>query len=255
MTALRPPRTVRELERLMRPASVAVVGATDRPGSYAAETLVNLELIGFPGPVYGVNPRRTEVMGRPCVPGVADLPEAVDAVVVAIPAAGVAVAIEQAGARGCGGAVVFSAGFGEVESGRAHQEDLVAAARRHRLPVCGPNCNGIVSPDARTALWGDAFSVPEAGAVALVSQSGNVAVNALATRRGLRFHTVIASGNQAVLDAADYLEYLAGEDGVGAVALYLEDDGGPGLVDGLAACADARVPVVGLKVGHSAAGA
>ncbi|HEY2319275.1 MAG TPA: acetate--CoA ligase family protein [Solirubrobacteraceae bacterium] len=255
MTALRPPRTVRELERLMRPASVAVVGATDRPGSYAAETLVNLELIGFPGPVYGVNPRRTEVMGRPCVPGVADLPEAVDAVVVAIPAAGVAVAIEQAGARGCGGAVVFSAGFGEVESGRAHQEDLVAAARRHRLPVCGPNCNGIVSPDARTALWGDAFSVPEAGAVALVSQSGNVAVNALATRRGLRFHTVIASGNQAVLDAADYLEYLAGEDGVGAVALYLEDDGGPGLVDGLAACADARVPVVVLKVGHSAAGA
>ena len=69
-----------------------------------------------------------------------------------------------------------------------------------------PNCNGIVSPASRTALWGDAFSVPEPGPVALVSQSGNVAVNALATRRGLRFHTVIASGNQAVLTAADYLD-------------------------------------------------
>jgi acetyl-CoA synthetase len=261
LTALTTPTAERhaDLGRLMRPASIAVVGATDRAGSYAAETLVNLELIGFPGPVYGVNPKRTEVMRRPCVPSVADLPEPVDAVVVAIPAAGVASAIDQAGAAGCGGAVVFSAGFGEVESGRGHHEDLVAAARRHGLPVCGPNCNGIVSPASRTALWGDAFSVPEPGPVALISQSGNVAVNALATRRGLRFHTVIASGNQAVLTAADYLQFLAGETDpahpVGAVALYLEDDGGPGLVDGLAACADASIPVVVLKVGRSAAGA
>ena len=243
----------------MRPASIAVVGATDRAGSYAGETLVNLGLIGFPGPVYGVNPKRTEVMGRPCVPTVADLPEAVDAVVVAIPAAAVASAVDQAGARGCGGAVVFSAGFGEVESGRAYHDELVAAARRHGLPVCGPNCNGIVSPHSRTALWGDAFSAqeydPTHPAVALISQSGNVAVNALATRRGLRFHTVIASGNQAVLTAADYLRYLAGEGDVGSVALYLEDDGGPGLVDGLAACADARIPVVVLKVGSSPVGA
>jgi acetyl-CoA synthetase len=257
LSALDAPHVERQagLGRLMRPGSIAVVGATDRAGSYAAETLVNLELIGFPGPVYGVNPKRTEVMGRVCVPTVADLPEPVDAVVVAIPAAGVAAAVDQAGARGCGGAVVFSAGFGEVESGRAHHEDLVAAARRHGLPVCGPNCNGIVSPHSRTALWGDAFSVPEPGPVALISQSGNVAVNALATRRGLRFHTVIASGNQAVLGAADYLQFLAGESGVGAVALYLEDDGGVQLVDGLAACADARIPVVVLKVGRSAAGA
>jgi acetate---CoA ligase (ADP-forming) len=257
LSALQTPEAERRMDlgRLMRPASIAVVGATDRAGSYAAETLVNLELIGFPGPVYGVNPKRTEVMGRLCVPSVADLPEPVDAVVVAIPAAGVAAAIDQAGAAGCGGAVVFSAGFGEVQSGRGYHDDLVAAAARHALPVCGPNCNGIVSPASRTALWGDAFSVPEPGPVALVSQSGNVAVNALATRRGLRFHTVIASGNQAVLTASDYLQYLAGEADIGAVALYLEDDGGPALVDGLAACADARIPVVVLKVGRSAAGA
>jgi acyl-CoA synthetase (NDP forming) len=256
--ALQTPPAAMDLGRLMRPASVAVVGATDRAGSYAAETLINLELIGFSGPVYGVNPKRSEVMGRVCVPTVADLPEPVDAVVVAIPAAGVAAAVDQAGARGCGGAVVFSAGFGEVQSGRGHHDELVAAARRHGLPVCGPNCNGIVSPHSRTALWGDAFAVPEAGPVALISQSGNVAVNALATRRGLRFHTVIASGNQAVLTAADYLKFLAGETAParpGAVALYLEDDGDPGLVDGLAACADARVPVVVLKVGRSLAGA
>ena len=243
------------LHRLMRPASVAVVGATDRADSYAAETLRNLEIIGYAGRVWGVNPRRTEVLGRECVPTLADLPEPVDAVVVAIPAAGVPAVIDQAGARGCGGAVVFGAGFGEVAAGAAHHAELVAAAARHRLPVCGPNCNGIVSPWSRTALWGDSLSVTDPGPVALVSQSGNVAVNALATRRGLRFHTVVASGNQAVLTAADYLEFIAGEDGVGAVALYLEDDGGPRLLDGLAACAEAGLPVVVLKVGHSPGGA
>jgi len=243
------------LNRLIAPRSIAVVGATDRPGSYGGQALLNLEAIGFAGPVWGVNPGRTEVQGRPCVPTVSDLPKPVDAVVVAIPAAGVPDAIEAAGARGCGGAVVLSAGFGEVPDGVSLQAELVAAAERHEFPVCGPNCNGIVAMHERVALWGDALTPRESGAVALISQSGNVAVNALATRRGLRFHTVIASGNQAVVGAAEYLSFLAGADGVGAVALYLEDDGGPGLCDGLAACAHAGVRVAVLKVGSSPAGA
>jgi acetyl-CoA synthetase len=239
----------------MRPESIAVVGANDRPGSYASQTLINLGEMGYPGQVWGVNPNRTEALGHTCVPTVADLPAAVDAVVVAVPAAAVPHVIDQAGERGCGGAVVFSAGFAEANGGGDLQRDVVAAAARHGLAVCGPNCNGIVAMHSRTALWGDALAPREPGAVALVSQSGNVAVNALATRRGLRFHTVIASGNQAVLSAADYLEFLAGEEGVKAVALYLEDDGGPRLCDGLAACAQADISVAVLKVGTSQAGA
>jgi acyl-CoA synthetase (NDP forming) len=244
-----------DLRRLMQPASIAVVGASDRPESYGGQTVRNLDTIGYPGEVWGVNPKRSEVLGRPCVPTVADLPTAVDAVVIAIPAAGVPSVVEQAGARGCGSVVVFSAGFAEVEGGAQRQSELIAAARRHSLPVCGPNCNGIVALHRRVALWGDAFAPREPGAVALISQSGNVAVNALATRRGLRFHTVIASGNQAVLSAADYIEFLASEDGVGAIALYLEDDGGPSLCDGLAACAERGIRAVVLKVGSSSAGA
>jgi acetyl-CoA synthetase len=244
-----------DLSRLLRPRSVAVVGATDRAGSYAAQALLNLETIGFAGAVWGVNPTRTEVLGRPCVPTLADLPDAADAVIVAIPAAGVAEVIEQAGARGCGGAVIFSAGFGEVAGGAALERALVDAAALHGMPVCGPNCNGIVAPGARSALWGDALTPREPGHVALVSQSGNVVVNALATQRGLRFHTVISSGNQSVLTAADYLEALAHEDGVRSVAMYLEDDGGPRLCDGLAACAAAGIRVAVLKVGNSPAGA
>jgi acetate---CoA ligase (ADP-forming) len=244
-----------DLRRLLTPGSIAVVGATDRPGAYGAQALENLQTVGFPGEIWGINPRRDEVMGVPCVASVAELPLAVDALVVAIPAAGVPEVIEQAGVRGCGGAVVISAGFGEVPAGVELNRELLAAAARHGLPVCGPNCNGIVSPRNRISLWGDALAAPEPGPVALVSQSGNVAVNALATRRGLRFHTVVASGNQAVVSAADYLEFLAGEPGVGAVALYLEDDGGPRLCEGLAACAQVGVPVAVLKVGHSPQGA
>ena len=244
-----------DLSRLLAPRSVAVVGANDRPGSYAAQTLENLATIGFPGAIWGVNPGRSEVCGHPCVPSLADLPDAVDAVVVAIPAAGVAPVIDQAGERGCGGAVVFGAGFAEAPGGAEHQRALVAAAARHRLPVCGPNCDGIVAMHARSALWGDALEPREPGQVALVAQSGNVAVNALATRRGLRFHTVIASGNQAVLSAPDYLEYLAEQDELSVVGLYLEDDCGPRICDGLAACAAAGVRVVVLKVGSSPVGA
>ncbi|HJS95454.1 MAG TPA: CoA-binding protein, partial [Solirubrobacteraceae bacterium] len=244
-----------DLTRLLRPRSIAVLGATDRPGSYGAQALLNLDAIGFDGHVYGVNPRRAEVLGRPCLPTLADLPEPVDGVVMAIPAAGVPGAVEEAGALGCGGAVVIGAGFAEVPEGVALQQEMVAAASRSDFPVCGPNCNGIVAMHARAVLWGDALTPREPGPVALVSQSGNVAVNALATKRGLRFHTVIASGNQAVLGAADYVSFLASEPGVGAIALYLEDDGGPRLCEGLAACADAGMPVVVLKVGSSAAGA
>lgn len=245
----------RSLMRLLHPRSVAVVGATDRPGSYGAQALLNLEQVGFPGPVWGVNPRRDQVLGRDCVPSVAQLPEPVDALVVAIPAAGVPDVIEQAGARGCGGAVVFSSGFAEVRSGIALQQRLVRSARRHGLAVCGPNCNGILVPSRRLALWGDMLPASAPGPVALISQSGNVAVNALASQRGLRLHTVIAAGNQALTSAGDYLELLVAEDGVGAVALYLEDDGGPRLVSALAAAAEAQIPVVVLKVGSSAAGA
>jgi acetyl-CoA synthetase len=244
-----------DLGRLLRPRSVAVVGASDRPGSYGAQALVNLEAIGFAGPVWGVNPKRRTVQGRECVPSIADLPEAADAVVVAIPADGVPDVIEQAGERGCGGAVVFSAGFAESADGVERQRALVAAAQRHRLPVCGPNCDGIVLVDAGCALWGDTLFPREVGPVALVAQSGNLAVNALATQRGLRFHTVIASGNQAVLSAPDYLEFLAAEDGVSVIALYLEDDCGPRICRGLAACAQAGIRVAVLKVGSSAIGA
>ena len=191
--------------------------------------------------------------GRPCVPALDDLPEPVDAVVVAIPAAGVPEVIGAAARRGCGAAVVFAAGFAEAGA-TALQSELVAAA--DGMPLLGPNCDGLVSFHGAAALWGDALVPRPAGRVALISQSGNVAVNALAVGRGLRFHTVASVGNQAVLDAAALLSALVDDEEVGAVALFLESDGdGARLAEALARAAERDVPVAVLKVGATAAGA
>jgi acyl-CoA synthetase (NDP forming) len=245
-----------DLSRLLRPRSVAVVGASERDGSYAGETLLNLRAAGFDGPVWGVHPNRGEAHGFPCYPSLSELPAPADAVVIGIPAAGVAGVVEEAGSLGCGGAVVYGAGFGEVSAGVEHELRLAEAARRHSLPVCGPNGNGIVALHSRATLWGDTLRALTPGPVALVSQSGNVAVNALATRRGLRFHTVVSCGNSAVVEPADWMAALARDDGVRSIALYLEADGdGAALCEALALCAERGVGVAVLKPGSSTAAA
>jgi acetate---CoA ligase (ADP-forming) len=242
--------------RLLAPRSVAVVGASTRPGSYGNQAVANLVAAGFAGPLFGVHPTAREVHGVPCVPRLSDLPSAPDAVVVATPAATVPDLVAEAGEIGCGGAVVFAAGFAEISAGAALQDKLRAAALAHDLPVCGPNGNGIVSVHRRAPMWGDSCALRRAGPVALVSQSGNVAVNALGSARGLRLHTVVSCGNQAVLEASDYLAAIAELDGVRSIALYLEADGdGAALAGALAACAERDVGVVVLKAGSSRLGA
>ncbi|MEZ5060547.1 MAG: CoA-binding protein [Solirubrobacterales bacterium] len=117
-----------DLGRLLAPRSIAVLGATDRPDAYGDTILRNLERIGFDGDLWGINPGRDAVRDVACVPSIADLPEPVDALAVAIPAPGVPAAIEAAARMGCGGAVVVSAGFGEVEEGRELEAELRRAA-------------------------------------------------------------------------------------------------------------------------------
>jgi acyl-CoA synthetase (NDP forming) len=245
-----------DLTPLLHPRSVAVVGANDRPGSYGDVIFRNLDAAGFEGAVWGVNPKREEVHGRPCVARVADLPEPVDAVVVAIPAAACAPVIVEAGKRGCGGAIVLAAGFGETATGRPLEAELRAAAARARLPVCGPNGNGVVSAAARAPLWGDSVERLTPGPVAVITQSGNFGVNALGSDRGIGFHTVVSTGNGAVLEPSDWLAALAATESVGSIALMLESDGdGAHLARALADCAERGIGVAVLKVGSSERGA
>ena len=190
------------------------------------------------------------------MPTVADLPEPVDALVVAIPAAVVPVALREAVATGCGGAVVISAGFGEVESGRALQSEIAEIALAAGLPLCGPNGNGVCALHGGATMWGDSVDRMIPGGVAMITQSGNVGVNALGSLRGIDFHTVVSTGNQAVLGASDWLAALAETEGVRSVAMFLEDEGdGEQLAGALAVCAANRVGVAVLKVGSSEAGA
>ena len=264
-----------DLTRLLHPRTVAVVGATERREAYGSETLINLRRMGFQGEVWAVNPGRESVHGVPCFPALSDLPAAPDAVVVAVPAAKVPAVIDEAGEAGAGGAVVFAAGFAEgmssasrggssagggpapgIAAGASLEADLRAAALRHSLPVCGPNCDGLISLHARAALWGDALAPMEPGHVGLVSQSGNLVVNALGTRRGLRLHTAVSSGNQTVVSTAGWLAHLATEPELRSVALMIEDAGdGAELCEALAACADAGIGVAILKIGASEVGA
>ena len=274
-----------DLTRLLHPRTVAVVGATDHGDKYGSQVLLNLRTAGFGGEVWGVNPNRSEAHGFPCVPALADLPSAPDAVVIATSAPTVPGLIDEAGAMGCGGAVVFAAGFREGRNrsasfeaaastggpsaaassaatlapppaGATLEAELRAAAFRHSFPICGPNCDGLIALHSRAALWGDALKPVEPGHVGLISQSGNLVVNALATRRGLRLHTAISSGNETVVSTAEWLAQLATEPQVRSVALLVEDAGdGAALCEALAACADTGIGVAVLKVGASAVGA
>ena len=191
----------------------------------------------------------------PCFPSLGELPAPADAVVVVIPAAGVAAAVDEAGAVGCGGAVVYGAGSARVSHGREFERSLAEAAARHRLPVCGPNGNGIVALHERAALWGDALRPLEPGPVALVSQSGSVAVNTLATRRGLRLHTVVSCGNAVGLDPAGGFRSPRTIPLVRSRCISRCDGDGERLCEALARCAERGVGVAVLKVGASAAGA
>jgi len=203
-----------------------------------------------------VHPTRESAHGYQCFPSLSQLPEVPDAVVVGIPAASVPDVLDEAGELGCGGAVVYGAGFGEVALGVEHEQRLREVASRHQLPVCGPNGNGIVAVGSGAAMWGDALAPLVAGPVAMVSQSGNLAVNALAGRRALRFHTVVSCGNATVVDPAEWVLALARDDEVRSIAVYLEGDGdGALLCDAFAECAARGVGVAILKVGESTAGA
>src|SRR5271170_2958061 len=127
-----PPATRPAIDRLLRPRSVAIVGASPTPSSFGASVLANLENAGFAGDLYLINPKRSEIHGRPCLPSIDSLPRGVDCAVLAIPRASVLESVAACGRRGVGGVIIFSAGFAESGAeGRAEQERLGDIARNY----------------------------------------------------------------------------------------------------------------------------
>ncbi len=242
------------LDKLFSPRSVAVVGASPRPGSLGLTFLRNLMDGGFEGAVHPVNPHHREVAGRPCYPSLAGLPEAPDLVVVAVPPPAVLDVIEEAGRTGASAAIIATAGLGHGPGSLSDQARL--AARRHGLRLVGPNCLGVIAPRARMNA---SFAVRSAkpGDLALVSQSGAVAAGLVewAAQRQVGFSAVVSLGDKIDVDFSDCLDFFSADSGTRAILLYIESIGNAQKFMSAARAAARTKPVVVIKSGRHAQGA
>lgn len=249
------------LEALLRPRSVAVVGASGREGNPFARPLQYLRQHRFGGEVYPVNPRYEELSGWACYPSLGAAPGPVDLALVLVPAGEVARVVREGAEVGVRAAVVFASGFAETgEEGRALQDELAEAGRRAGTRLLGPNCQGAVYVPARLAATFSgavARSLPGASGVAYVGQSGALggSILDLARESGMGLTAWVSTGNQADADAVEVADLLLGQDDVSVVATYLES-----AVDGRRYAALARRAgalgkrLVVLRSGRSAAG-
>src|SRR5437867_4361253 len=242
------------LDRLLRPRSIAIVGASERP-SVGRTLLEALDGIGFRGDVYPINPRYESVLGRRCYPSVADLPRDVDVLAFCVNHARVLEHMQPAADRGVGAAVIFDGGFAEADAeGRARQDAIAAICREASMALCGPNCMGVISPHVPSLVYIQAVHDPTrlAGNVGLISQSGSICIGLLTDCRRFGWSQVISSGNEAVVAAVDFLEYLVDDPATRVIAMFLETVRQPErFVAALDRAADRGKPVVVLKVGRS----
>jgi acyl-CoA synthetase (NDP forming) len=231
-----------------------VLGASERPS--IGRTLVeNLERIGFAGEIYPVNPRYETLLGRRCYRSVEELPAGVDVLAFCVNHERVLDGLRPAAERGIRAAVAFDAGFAESDDeGRRRQDELVAICHEAGIVFCGPNCMGVISPHDRSLVYLNALRdpAPLAGNVGLISQSGSIVIGLLADCRRFGFSHVVSTGNEAVVAAADVLEYLVDDPKTRVIAMFLESVRQPArFVAALDRAAAAGKPVVVLKVGRS----
>jgi len=249
-----------ELERLLAPRSIAVVGASPRAASFGMRTLENLS--NFKGAVYPVNAKYKEVGGHACFPSLAALPERADCAVLVLPREAAEEAVKAAAAAGVGSVIVYASGYGEMarEDAAMAQQRLVQIARAARMPMLGPNCMGLVNH----ALGAGMTFIPEyskmprrTGPVAFVSQSGALGYClAQAAERGMGYRYFASAGNSADIDIADLIGAMAGDDQIRAIACLFE--GLPDarrLLDAGERARAAGKPVIVYKLGVSDDGA
>jgi acetate---CoA ligase (ADP-forming) len=247
----------RQLDRLFAPRSVAIVGASPE-SRFGKMALTNPGLLGFTGRVYGVNPLYDEVEGLPCFPSLSAIDDTVDAVGVAVSARRVETILADVADCGIPNAVVYAGGLGEGTVERTGGQAVASLIASRRLNVVGPNCLGLINYAHRSSLWANPIVPARAGTregVALIAQSGNVALSLISGASSMPLSHVVSCGNQMDLTAADLLGYLVEQPEVRVVALVLE-----GVPDverlklSLERAIELDKPIVVLKVGTSAAG-
>lgn len=209
-----------DVRSLLNPGSVAIIGANDRPGAWPERIRFNLRRFGFPGTIYPVNPKREQLWGGPCYASAADLPEPADHLIVLVPARGAVDAVRAGARAGSRSATIFSSGFtdGQLDELRNISADTGIA-------ISGPNCLGNVSAAVPLVTTTDIrIDRIEDGSVAIAGQSGGVvtALHRALLGRGIGVRYMVSSGNETVLNTADYIRYFAQDDAVRVVATFVE---------------------------------
>ncbi len=216
------------IARLLRPRSVAIVGASPTPGALGASVLANLERMHYPGQIHLINPKRDEINGRVCLKSIDALPLGVDVAVLAIPRAGVLEAVRALAARQAGGAIIFSSGFAEGgESGRQEQGELARLARQYGMVIEGPNCLGLVNHVdgvALTFVETPALPLNDLPGIAIVSQSGAMAcvLAVMLASRALPVSYSVSTGNEAASGVEDYVDYLLQDSRTRTIGMIVE---------------------------------
>lgn len=243
--------TIRNLDRLFKPRSVAVIGASNRAGSLGAVLTRNVLTGGLDGPVMPVNPKYPHIQSVPAYPDVAALPAIPDLAVIATPPETVPGLIAELGAAGTRAAVVITAGFSG--SGANLKKAMLDAARPHLLRIVGPNCLGVLAPPAGlNASFG--HITPGKGHLAFVTQSGAILTSIIdwAAERELGFSHLVSLGDMSDVDFGDMLDYLANDTNTHAILLYVEAITQPRKFMSAARAAARSKPVIVVKAGRFA---
>ncbi|MGW5746621.1 acetate--CoA ligase family protein [Amycolatopsis sp. NPDC003861] len=243
------------MNRIMKPASVAVIGASAEAGKIGNSVMKNLVDGGYAGEIHPINPKAAEILDRKAYPSITDVPGDVDVAVFAIPAKFVPAALEEAGRKGVAGAILIPSGFGETGNVEL-QDQVVAIAREHGVRILGPNIYGYYyTPENLSATFCTPYDVK--GGVALSSQSGGIGMAILGFSRSAKMgvSSIVGVGNKADIDEDDLLTFFEHDENTELIAMHLED-----LKDGRAFAETAkrvsrRKPVVVLKAGRTSQGA
>jgi acyl-CoA synthetase (NDP forming) len=243
-----------DLGPLLRPRTIAIVGASERP-SLGRTLISSLDRLGFDGTILPVNPKYSSVLGRPCYGSVRALPTNPDVVAFCVSAERALEGLKMMAEVGARSAVIYDGGFAERDAeGKRQQATMTALCREAGIALCGPNCMGVLSPHDRSSTYMHEVREPDglAGGVGLISQSGSICIGLLSDIRRFGFSFVISSGNEAVVNCADYLDFLVQDPDTAIVAIFIETVREPQhFIAALDKAVTAGKPVVVLKVGRS----
>ena len=250
--------TIRNLDHMFEPRSVAVIGASSEPHTVGATVMANVVAGGFKGEVYAVNPRHQQIAGVRVARDIAALPAAPDLAVICTPPQTIPALIAELGARGTKAVVVITAGLGTTtdRDGRSLTQAMLDAARPHMLRILGPNCVGILVPGiGLNASFAHAPATP--GRIAFISQSGALVTALLdwANSRAIGFSHFVSLGEGADVDVADLIDYLGGDPSTRAILLYVESIKGARKFMSAARAAARNKPIIVVKAGRAAEGA